>query len=754
MKESSCFCPLTRVLYFCLGLLTMLSSCKDYEDIDPVLPNRYTYSLSVFHGTDEKILVLDSITSPIKSIGDCPDWAVVTISDEEHEGHPVVLIKVDDKTPDTIESAEVMLKAQNGDIVILKLNQGYTLDTYNPGVDPDFLVNWENHKTVNIYGLSAPQNTPWNKDCVSTLPQNVRYDVRKADGWEMAFCSLNDPSKQDANYFGLYNKYTGILRVFYYVNKVNHNASRYSIEVGFGDQNAAKGMEPYFHTLAFGIPSKHPTFRSNMDLIGAGNGRTFRSFYTTYRQNSSTAMSVGWTGFDIPLSAYNVKGGADWRNGNYDALSFSGMSETLNKIDLNGVIKGNISGKLNLPDFQAASATTGLGSIFRGIGSALEDVDTFVLFAIEEALTNNQSCLGSFYAGMVFDMAASVVDGIYSPVQPHKADSLTGKFDASLTGDINMKGYISGLTPSDITALNMSTASVNPKSHIGDGVWNLVENPVIYISDDCIVGDAVHLNMAVFENNDVKTYGNTAVADNNVRMVSFLDPNSIKLQLNRDVFNENLDSVNVICSYGVYPKDSAGHTSKYANLLKLERREMKIVKDDEDCKYYRSDEPDKQQTRYYRVRKEWIMSDYLGENKDNCKLVKQAGADYQYYGHPVDVDGKTVIMSPQVLFPYKDVDKAPRMMNGQVPDFVVTVQVSFKSNGRKHVFIKRFIPEVKLVNYDIIKERYDKLIEYSDKCRNSLPVNTLDNDPTIPVYHKNGDKLIKKTLDLLHEIID
>ena len=61
-------------------------------------------------------------------------------------------------------------------------------------------------------------NLPWIKSDVQTnLPDGFCKDVTRENGWELVLNRCGCRSIKNNNFFALYNKYTGILRFFFYM---------------------------------------------------------------------------------------------------------------------------------------------------------------------------------------------------------------------------------------------------------------------------------------------------------------------------------------------------------------------------------------------------------------------------------------------------------------------------------------------------------------------------------------------------------
>ena len=726
-----------------------LQSCSDDDNGSSYVAGNYFYQLDVPNANDETIVILDSITSGIQSIGVCPEWATLTDADSTVNGHPVLRLSLKRGDANQANSGKIMVTSEKGDQITLSLNRAYTL-TDKLNASNKFATDWENMDSVQIFseGSSRLVNLPWADESVTTLPQEIRHDVKKADGWEMAFSVLNNAGLDDCNYFALYNKYLGTLRIFHYVTNSNTNGSKYSFTVNLGT-SGTKNKYPFYHSLAYAIPDNHKSVSNTKNLLSEdlANPSTFRSYFTPY--TTSSTLARGWTAFDIDMSAYCPTNSSWLTSG--DEMSIWCKTELEQKISLEGTISANITGKYSSAEAKSVSSSSGVSSLLQKVGGMIGDVQSSSLTAIEKQLTGSSLSTYCRYLGTACNVAAYAYDYIMdNPYRENVIDSMPGKIEMSMTGDIDLSGYITSLATNSVTPLTMAVKRfADYDSHIGQGVWSLVEDPVVYVSDDRIMGDVRTINLSVLKDG---TYGNSSVATNHLRMVSFFDPTSIKLNINTDVFPDVSD-VRVTCEYGVYPSVEAGHTSNYLDLMGITQPTMKIVKDDETTTFYQS-QSSKNKTKYLCLPHTQFMATALEETTTNCAVVKQEGADYYYYGRKANTDGKDFIISPQVYFPYTVTDKSSAYSNGQMPDFVVLVTLTFKSNGKSFIFTQRFLPQVKSISFADLKTKYAELQSYSEKCKAGEAINILNNKAGIGVKHPYGDSSIQKTLDILNAVIN
>lgn len=710
MKKSLLKCSL---LLMALGVAFV--SCNDDisgQDVpDGYVPGEYHYSLCVPNANDELLFVLDSITAPIKSIGSCPDWAVATVAESTQDNHPAVRLTLKDCGPGVMNKDDIEILSEYGDKVVLSLTQSLYFVADDNSSD-DFLTDWENAKEVEIYSDRASQwiPTPWADETITTLPENIRYDVKKKDGWEMAFSFMNRETFDDCNYFALYNRYLGTLRIFYYVTNPTTTGSEYAFEVDMGSANKYNKF-PFYHALAYGIPSNHTNLSNTMNLLGknVSSQFTFKSFFSTYKAMSSTALTKGWTAFDIDASAYSPKG-KRWVDSG-EQLQIACRTELNQTVSLSGSLKANISGKYSSAE-QTASATSGVSSTLQTIGSIVGDVQNSALTGIEQIVTGSSINTYCRYAGAACKVAAFAYDYLMeNKYAENLTDSMPGKIEMSLTGDIELSGYIKSLSSNCIAPITLkgnSFKDTNKDTHFGQGVWGLVTDPVIYVVEDCMMGNVSHFNLSI---NGDGTYGCSDAEDYNLRMISFLDPSSIQVCINKDVFPD-VSEVKATIDYGVYPDEEKGHTSKYAELLGLNRPTIEIVKDAKSG-IYRSKNANNT-VKYVHAPDTSFMSWFLGETLENCKVVKQAGADYSYYGKVVNAEGKNFIMQPQVCFPIKKTNEGTLLCDGEMPDFVVLVTITFKSNGRTFMFSQRYLPEIKTLKRHEAKSMENLLLDYEE----------------------------------------
>ena len=107
---------------------------------------------------------------------------------------------------------------------------GASADMYNINDETFTAETWRQEPAIYLYDEEGRQkdpmgrkgytlvNLPWIKSDVQTnLPDGFCKDVTRENGWELVLNRCGCRSIKNNNFFALYNKYTGILRFFFYM---------------------------------------------------------------------------------------------------------------------------------------------------------------------------------------------------------------------------------------------------------------------------------------------------------------------------------------------------------------------------------------------------------------------------------------------------------------------------------------------------------------------------------------------------------
>ncbi len=81
-----------------------------------------------------------------------------------------------------------------------------------------FYFDWENLETMPTEDGNPPILTPWSDQANRAFSEDIRFDIKKEDGWELYTTSFTNVNLAGLRYVILYNKYRGIMRYYYYID--------------------------------------------------------------------------------------------------------------------------------------------------------------------------------------------------------------------------------------------------------------------------------------------------------------------------------------------------------------------------------------------------------------------------------------------------------------------------------------------------------------------------------------------------------
>lgn len=114
------------LLFSALCITLALSNCSDDDaaSTPPAETRTYYYMYNVANGEDELSVVLDSLNSPIANIANPAAWLSVEQTGTQ-DGHPVIRIKAQESQPNVQKEAQLILMAEDGNMVELTVCQGF-----------------------------------------------------------------------------------------------------------------------------------------------------------------------------------------------------------------------------------------------------------------------------------------------------------------------------------------------------------------------------------------------------------------------------------------------------------------------------------------------------------------------------------------------------------------------------------------------------------------------------------------------------
>ena len=541
--------------------------------------------------------------------------------------------------------------------------------------DREFLDNWENCKTVKISGIRHEVNSPWYGASAQNIPDMIRFDVKKSDGWEMAFCELNDPNATRSRMFGLYNRYTGVLRIFHYIEDPTGYGSELVYLVKTGESNT-DDKSPLYHCMEYSVPANHQYGISLIPKAKLNVGNTsqdaFSCYISPYTVDDVRGVTSYWHCFDLDLSCYATTGGT-WHSGlsQRGHITIYPITSATSDITLTGSLLGSMKGTFTEPQV----IETGGGNSMSGVCSTLNTISGLLGGSVSSCtstfgLMNNPIAPGLIKAAAPYLSAGSMLLNVTSAVlgwvgdeEPVKRDTIPGKIDLGLDATLNLSGLISGYTSNNEGGVVITPELINASSsdcNISQGCWSLADDPVIYVSKEDLMCNTDHINLDVRGS----TYSNSEFYDYDARLVSFFDPSSVKLNINTNIYH-NIKDVVVISNYGVYTDRPVGNTDAFRNFMMLDARPSFSLSEEKTSGLLRLNENtvphihdvdinDILVSNYETAGNKTSVPSAQSEYKetDVCNYISLPGSNINVYGRQISLLGKKIVMMPQVFVPF------------------------------------------------------------------------------------------------------
>lgn len=362
-------------------------------------------------------------------------------------------------------------------------------------------------------------NLPWAKGTVeSHLPIGFCHDILPENGWEWVYNLCGNRSTVNGNFFAIYNKYSGILRFFFYMPSQFSAGNDHYWQVTLSDHLAKSSVWQY------GLPAD----RSIVDKSALGQTtNSFIDYVTPWTSALSPdgliVPSPGWWAFDVDMSQTR----ADELLPS-DVITLQMCSWTTQHVSLTSSIAANLDGSLQ-SQFDITKTTV---STAKGLTESLGDivgVGKDAYNAVSGTMEGNP--IKALTSAFSFAKGAYSVYGAMSKETEVSTDTLgkgtiTGSITMALNGTIDTDGVIKGSTAvTGFSPVNLMMQDFDTKhSHFGQGTWNLKVTPVVYRMPYYISGFNSHA---------------TGAMDWTYWWPYVFNPNSIEVELNPNLFPES-----------------------------------------------------------------------------------------------------------------------------------------------------------------------------------------------------------------------
>lgn len=330
-----------------------------------------------------------------------------------------------------------------------------------PSVSPIF--DWWDTTNISLLGMTTPVVLPWYNGANTQIPYYLLEDYQPTDGWEMVYnyCIDGIPGEASKNYLIFYNKFTGILRIFYHNNNQVVPATisfwRFEVTAPTSMLNATGVISV---PMSERIASPH-VYVSNLTSV------------------PSKSISMGWNCFDLEL-AY------DDQIMNTNARFNINVYNTIkNNIKLNGDLKLETDGTIITT--ASSSYPAWMTNASKAAGSSSKD---FVQKLLKKTSLSDK--ISSIISGGVSALVTNGAIRLLGSFIGKKDNNYNSHVKLTSTGKIELEGEMETLNLPNISALmnnpmpgaqKQSTDYFLPSYDAPLGVWALEEIPKIYICE-------------------------------------------------------------------------------------------------------------------------------------------------------------------------------------------------------------------------------------------------------------------------------
>lgn len=305
--------------------------------------------------------------------------------------------------------------------------------------------NWDDWTKVKLASGDSVY-VPWNNQYVATtIPIDIRQDVKSSKGWELIAHTVNGYGERGMNYLIFHNRYTGILKVFYYLESTQSALQNTAIwKLHFEVPQSC---------LAFSETYANVSTKKNLADIYLGN----------ITNDDSKGYTIGWNCFQTEL-AYDP----DLTMG---TLQIIPSSMTTSNIQVSGNMEAQTEGLI----ISATSSNVMDGTVKSAASFAGKKAEDWVEKSVTNGAFKQISSLiikgaGSLVSSGISSLLGTFIGGF------NKEQQTTQTVQLRTNGTVTLEGNIKTLQSGIITPLSLS---ISPQDIGRLGVWCLTKKPIL-----------------------------------------------------------------------------------------------------------------------------------------------------------------------------------------------------------------------------------------------------------------------------------
>ena len=599
---------------------------------------------------------------------------------------------------------------QDHEDIFIYVQNGGDQDIYD-AVTGNQVFGFEHHKLPWSRGANESPNLP------ESIWKEVWNDgVKEGNPWRLAMMQIGENSTKNGNFLAFYNKYTGVLRFFFYVHEgITSNGSTHWWGLQMNDLLASRSV------FRYGVPlDRNITNAASKAALNQPDfmGQLVTPWVANNFNGASLPLQAGWWAYDLDLSLYRGTEATISTIGDRDnALLMNLFAKENMQAQLSSLFEGTIDGNIDLEATYANSENGKSGGIGEIVGK-VKDIGMGLKDIFDAAMKDDVG--GSLKGLVALGKKGAIMAGLMEEekeVDPNQLTGMKGTINMTMKGKMDTKGMLSterGINGFAGMVLKRDNFLYDNIPTFGEGVWNLETPPVVYFtnayvdwrynykwwqdgpnSSDGGIGFVYYTDKkSPFGGQSVTkrhTHEATQYSESNEAFrghVAYFDPSSIKIKLNPNLFTpEEIASAKVSAVCGVRKGMAHGSHESYRQAQKLRGSEFGINGNVEYPNRAFGEAP------------------FDGLSGADDKMGLGTGVKFAvdtYKGRQFGVFGRgdsDYLIEPQSIHGNAGSDC--------MPAYEITVTVTVMHNGKPIIYSRNYLPEYKEININNLPTKSD-----------------------------------------------
>lgn len=597
--------------------------------------------------------------------------------------------------------------------------------------------NWQDHEDIFIYVQNGGDQDiydaetgnqvfgfehhklPWSRGANESpnLPESIWKEVwndgvKEGNPWRLAMMQIGENSTKNGNFLAFYNKYTGVLRFFFYVHEgITSNGSTHWWGLQMNDLLASRSV------FRYGVPlDRNITNAASKAALNQPDfmGQLVTPWVANNFNGASLPLQAGWWAYDLDLSLYRGTEATISTIGDRDnALLMNLFAKENMQAQLSSLFEGTIDGNIDLEATYANSENGKSGGIGEIVGK-VKDIGMGLKDIFDAAMKDDVG--GSLKGLVALGKKGAIMAGLMEEekeVDPTQLTGMKGTINMTMKGKMDTKGMLSterGINGFAGMVLKRDNFLYDNIPTFGEGVWNLETPPVVYFTNAYVDwryeykwwqnGDFFDGGIGFVYYTDKKSpFGGQSITRRDTQErsesnepfrghVAYFDPSSIKIKLNPNLFTpEEIASAKVSAVCGVRKGMAHGSHESYRQAQKLRGSEFGINGNVEYPNRAFGEAP------------------FDGLSGANDKMGLWTGVKFAvetYKGRQFGLFGRgdsDYLIEPQSIHGNAGSDC--------MPAYEITVTVTVMHNGKPIIYSRNYLPEYKEININNLPTKSD-----------------------------------------------